>query len=684
MGLWRSRFRRVAFVAAVGVVLGLLATPASAAPAMSLTVAAWSRSEPQGLLTYDFTFSTGDLTGSDSPCKSYCKYNVSGYYWDGTTYKMVQQFAQNTDWRIYTSFTGRYTGTDAAVREVTHLRAYMWNGSNQTIDSGYVQVATPRTHSLVMDVTNWSRNDTTGLLTYDVTVTGRNLWAESSPCKSYCAYLVALYYPDGTSNVEVHRLKASGGWYVYRALDLRLTATDAKIPEGTLLRAYMWDGSTPAKTIDTGYVQVDVPRTPSVLLTVDRWERRDDGKLDYDVSVDAFNLWARTSICSAYCTYRVEALAADGTVVRTLFNDSLWKYRPSIHDRFQATGVTVGVATQIRVVLRNGSNQTMGNEAPVTDFVIYSLTAETLAPLLEPYLAATATDICMELEGWGPHTNSSLSDAHEACLAGQASGNAMTWARILLRLGPAAVMLVVAGSAGDYPGGGSPPPPPANPDPGGGTGTTGGSGDAPADPPVPAELVDVITERIVANTPNGVLHLQEEPDPEDQATKVRTIAKECVKNVIAARLYFEGRHPCQTLPMFFPGSDVITAAQHDYDAIFVTHSPDDGPANPEWLRLNYLPSAAQTGSRTWYQAATYNCGDPSLGACDEYPFYSSMQGGPNAVPLPSLRRIDAAHNTLEGSRYGTFTQQCLKGVSGAAFLVIPMPYTYAPPTFGVC
>ena len=676
------RLRRLALVAAVATLLGMVSATASAAPSISVSVASWTRSEPQGLLTYDFTINSGDLTGTDSPCRSYCKYNVSGYYFDGTTYRAVHTFAQNTDWKIYPSLTLRFAAADAAVKEVTHLRAYMWNGSNQTIDSGYVQVDTPRTHSLTLSVANWARNDATGTLTYDFTVTGRNLWVESSPCKSYCQYLVALYYPDGTNKIEVHRFGSSGGWYLYRALDLRYTRTDASVPEGTMLRAYLWDGASPARTIDTGYVEVDYPRVPSVQVTVDQWERGDDGLLDYDVSVDAFNLWARTSVCAAYCKYRVEAVAADGTVVRTLFNDPYWKYRPSIHDRFTATAVTVSVATQIRVVLTNGANATLADQAGVTDHTVWSISAEDLALLVAAKLVTSPPpDVCIPLLEYGPKTRSTVSDAYIACESAVRTGNALAIARAILRYGAGAAALVALGLTTDYPTSpGSPPPPPPNPnpdpgDPGTGTGGTGGSGNPEPNPPV--DLLAQIVERIAALSPERVLRIA--PENREKA------ARQCIKHVASARIYSAGRHPCLTFPVFFPGSDVITAAQHDYDAMFTAHSPDGGAPNPGWTLLNYRPAVEQPENHKWFNQPGYDCGADTVGpSCDEYPFYASMQGGPTATPFPSLRRIVLADNTLEGSRYGTFVNQCLARTPGKAFLVVPMPWTWAPPTGAVC
>jgi hypothetical protein len=68
--------------------------------------------------------------------------------------------------------------------------------------------------------------------------------------------------------------------------------------------------------------------------------------------------------------------------------------------------------------------------------------------------------------------------------------------------------------------------------------------------------------------------------------------------------------------------------------------------------------------------------------CDEYPFYSSRDGGPGA----SLRLIRAGENLSEGASLGTFYKKC-PNVSAAApgdrepYLVAPQ---FVSPTMSHC
>lgn len=664
------RLRRLAFVAAVATLLGMVSAPASAAPSMSVSVASWTRSEPQGLLTYDFTISSGDLTVADSPCRSYCKYNVSGYYFDGTTYRFVHQFGQNTDWKVYPSLTLRYAAADAAVREITHLRAYMWNGSNQTIDSGYVQVDTPRTHSLTLSVANWARNDTTGTLTYDFTVTGRNLWAESSPCKSHCQYLVALYYPNGTTNVEMHRFGSSGGWYMYRALDLRYTRTDAVVPDGTLLRAYLWDGATPARTVDTGYLEVDSPRAAALELRVDKWEQ-DNSAISYDLTVDGTTLWAYGSLCRSYCRWRVEGLTSTGSVV-ALASDSLWRLYPSLHLHRVGSATSASTVQSVRVVLTNGSFQELVADVAVTGNVTYSVSVAEAVAVLEVATEAQLAKVCDELLFMpGTHNEgTSTSDQYNQC---ERLRRLRQFAKLVAFLGVvgggALIAKVVMGSQGDENVEDTQPSP---------------SPTVPSTTPIPQSIVDAVADHMLARTPRTTLLLTE--------TDVQTTAKKCIEYVSIAMSALDpsvtaGAHPCLKFAIFLPGSEVESATQHDYDAIFVAHSPDGGPAHREWLMLNYVPAATKVGqgfSRDWYNRVTVDCGvaTPTAPSCDEYPYFASAQGG-NTTPLPSLRRVDKTHNELEGSRYGGFIRSC-KLQTAQPFLVIPMAWDNAPTSKAVC
>lgn len=104
------------------------------------------------------------------------------------------------------------------------------------------------------------------------------------------------------------------------------------------------------------------------------------------------------------------------------------------------------------------------------------------------------------------------------------------------------------------------------------------------------------------------------------------------------------------------------ATDHDLEAL-ITH--------PEWVQLNYKHRGG--ASSTWKNSKD-TCQQQIPGTqCDEYPFWSTSQGGP-VTPEPSLKRILAGHNTMQGSKLSTFYDFC--GIEeGDEFLSIPVPPT---------
>jgi hypothetical protein len=127
---------------------------------------------------------------------------------------------------------------------------------------------------------------------------------------------------------------------------------------------------------------------------------------------------------------------------------------------------------------------------------------------------------------------------------------------------------------------------------------------------------------------------------------------------------------CLGQPIFVSGSDVPSATDHDIQAL--AHWP-------AWIGLNYRPASDTPGSRTWYLAepecATLLGGE----ACDEYPFWASMQGGPYAVKRPHLKPIDADDNSRQGGLYGNFVTICHMN-TGDAFLGVPLAPELGIPT----
>lgn len=279
--------------------------------------------------------------------------------------------------------------------------------------------------------------------------------------------------------------------------------------------------------------------------------------------------------------------------------------------------------------------------------------------------AVTAQDVCdTVLVMPGSHAfGSSLSDQYIECIsAAQTSGaTASLTLQAMLTVGGVGA---IAGGAAWIVGDGTQAP--AKPTWADGTNTTPPASVAPRPPALPNYWnVSSVASVLLAKNPSLT------------AAQASTAADTCLAQVAGA-LLGDPYSQCESMPIFASGrSDVPQATDHDIAAI---------GTNPAWAKLNYLPSASQTGSRSWYSSLPACAGVVAgVTSCDEYPFWSSMQGGPNSVPQPHLAIIDSGQNSLQGSRYGTFVTSCHMS-SGDAFISAPLPATVPTtvPTLILC
>ncbi|MEO6116794.1 MAG: NucA/NucB deoxyribonuclease domain-containing protein, partial [Pseudolysinimonas sp.] len=175
---------------------------------------------------------------------------------------------------------------------------------------------------------------------------------------------------------------------------------------------------------------------------------------------------------------------------------------------------------------------------------------------------------------------------------------------------------------------------------------------------------------------------------EDKLTYARAIAVACLalvgKPVLAEGQPGElpivelGQEACLHGRIYAPGSDVKDARDHDLDAILggqpsVLHyvSGTDKAAG-----IDGVVAGVPAG---WYNRVLYqecggsaNFGDPGT-ECDEYPYYTSAEGGPGA----SLRTISEVDNGKEGTQLSRFYSVCGLVSRGTAlqsqFAVVPIP-----------
>jgi hypothetical protein len=142
------------------------------------------------------------------------------------------------------------------------------------------------------------------------------------------------------------------------------------------------------------------------------------------------------------------------------------------------------------------------------------------------------------------------------------------------------------------------------------------------------------------------------------------------------RAIYGSTDACDEGAIWSPGTDVQAVAEHDLQAI----RPVTGAGAMEQPAvLQYLSAEEKTLTRTWYDLASYGpnaCTGraTSVDACDEYPYYSTEEGGPGG----SLKPLSRVANSLEGSLRGAFYSGCgmpsePRKSPGRTFIVVSVP-----------
>ncbi len=189
-------------------------------------------------------------------------------------------------------------------------------------------------------------------------------------------------------------------------------------------------------------------------------------------------------------------------------------------------------------------------------------------------------------------------------------------------------------------------------------------------PPTPRATPTTIPEGIWRITRNArKLATANQVDPATAAVA----SEQCFKLVTIAFLGVDPYDKCRTTPIFLSGqADVKEATDHDLEAL---------ATNPAWVQLNYTYRGGAGSS--WKDSDPVCLNRLPNQQCDEYPFWSTSQGGP-VTPRPSLKQILRPHNELQGTRLGQFYAVC-NITEGDEFLSIPVPPT-APtvPTLAMC
>ncbi|MBT0774319.1 hypothetical protein KIH74_35585 [Kineosporia sp. J2-2] len=157
--------------------------------------------------------------------------------------------------------------------------------------------------------------------------------------------------------------------------------------------------------------------------------------------------------------------------------------------------------------------------------------------------------------------------------------------------------------------------------------------------------------------------------PSLPSTTVEIVARACVKEMSLIREEFA---KCATTPIFVTANEAREATRHDISALSVR----DG--HPEWAKLNYL---TKPKNPQWYAREPECAGKRSRAwHCDEFPFWSTLQGGGDAHPRPSLRIIKGADNIVQGNRLGSFIRRCKlqshdQSPQGSLYLVVALKHS---------
>ena len=229
-------------------------------------------------------------------------------------------------------------------------------------------------------------------------------------------------------------------------------------------------------------------------------------------------------------------------------------------------------------------------------------------------------------------------------------------------------------------------------------------------PPLPVPIVGDPFGSPLPTAPNDpITQAIATANPALSAGDAAAIAMRCRHLVVAARLdsiLTNGtlRHPCEGLPIFIPGADVYEAADHKLKSLL---------AFPERVLLHNA-STDMTELRLiaeGYMLAGYDFWRPKVphdsiaytsileapcfvsatsDHCDEYPYASSLEGGPGGDPSDpatwigfALSNISATDNEREGQLLSQFKTDSGCGLTelgsagstivGVPFLVVPLP-----------
>lgn len=298
--------RLIALGIALALLISLLPLSSALAGSLVLEVRNWTRDSQSGLVTYDLNLVASGADENRGPCATACTWKVEAYFGSGDSASYVTRLGKGSG---APSFSQSLTATNVSMPEVTHIRAelypyYYWYGR---YDTGYVQVASPTSGGIKLEVNKWDRNLDSGLVSYDLAMNywGAGKW--NGPCHSSCNWSVRAFYSDGTSEPVPFSSPlgegSAGGWAATKIL----AASDTYMKEVTHLRAKLTPYYSGYETFDTGLIQVASPVQGGITLGVNRWVIDEGNSVTYDLDVDAWNAGRWRGPCESACLWKIEA-----------------------------------------------------------------------------------------------------------------------------------------------------------------------------------------------------------------------------------------------------------------------------------------------------------------------------------------------------------------------------------------
>jgi hypothetical protein len=176
----------------------------------------------------------------------------------------------------------------------------------------------------------------------------------------------------------------------------------------------------------------------------------------------------------------------------------------------------------------------------------------------------------------------------------------------------------------------------------------------------------------VGNPPIGNIDTQKIIDA---LVKLRGLTREAAEAVAATCARFiglgllGGPDLCtgERTPIFLSGGDMMETTEHNLASITSLRGP-----KPALLRYGTNPYRAGGGKHYWYDLRQFKpnvCENRSPKWCDEYPFWSTVQGGPGAA----LKPVPGAEQDIQRAALNSLYFGACKVRTGKEFVVIPIP-----------